>query len=356
MVVRRLQGADARGGLCPGRWHFAEGWVAGSRSSTRTLSPSRSEVAGRGGLQGHASCIFRTEKCKGLKPSPRSPHTRPHSTGRGPSVPVQAPRAGGQGAPVLCNRGAGSRSWGRTRPWFPSTCSGPLEEGCQIQPLKAPGLTVIRAWGWDVERGPWGGRGDSQGSWRCLARGEGGPQGSPCHLIPAPLRAAQGVVVAETLPVRGDESLAHPGSNSRGPSAPGPGRGVRVQRRVGCWCPAPSGGSTGAPVSPQQNPGQGLPAQHWAQAWETAGVLAGPVHGASLFWSRGLQAGRGGGGCAEAGGAAPGDGPGAPEHGCSQRKPGDLRRGWGGGRCLTSSRAPRLRPPLWPQTCPLLFP
>ena len=296
---------------------------------------------------------------KNAKASSQAPGPRTHAhtaQGGGPRSPCRHPGRVGR-EPLSCATGeqavgpGGGHGLG-----FPPRAVGPLEEGCQIQPLKAPGLTVIRAWGWDVERGPWGGRGDSQGSWRCLARGEGGPQGSPCHLTPAPLRAAQGVVVAETLPVRGDESLAHPGSNSRGPSAPGPGRGVRVQRRVGCWCPAPSGGSTGAPVSPQQNPGQGLPAQHWAQAWETAGVLAGPVHGASLFWSRGLQAGRGGGGCAEAGGAAPGDGPGAPEHGCSQRKPGDLRRGWGGGRCLTSSRAPRLRPPLWPQTCPLLFP
>lgn len=247
MVVRRLQGADARGGLCPGRWHFAEGWVAGSRSSTRTLSPSRSEVAGRGGLQGHASCIFRTEKCKGLKPSARSPHTRPHSTGRGPSVPVQAPRAGGQGAPVLCNRGAGSRSWGRARPWFPSTCSG--ASGGRLSDSASEGSRANGDQGMGVGRGagPVGRQRGQSGQLAVLGEGEGGPQGSPCHLTPAPLRAAQGVVVAETLPVRGDESLAHPGSNSRGPSAPGPGRGVRVQGRWAAGVPPPRA----APLGPQ---------------------------------------------------------------------------------------------------------
>lgn len=80
--------------------------MTGNRSSTGTLSPSRSEVTGRGGLQGHGPCIFRAEKCKGLKPSPGSLHTRPHSTGQGPSVPVQASWAGGQGAPCLVQPGS----------------------------------------------------------------------------------------------------------------------------------------------------------------------------------------------------------------------------------------------------------
>lgn len=64
----------------------------------------------------------------------------------------------------------------------------------------------------------------------------------------------------------------------------------------------PLGGSSGAPASPLAEPRPEPP--HPARAWETAGVLAGPARGASPFWNRGLQAGRGGGGCSEAGGAA----------------------------------------------------
>ena len=192
MVVRRLQGADARGGLCPGRWHFAEGWVAGSRSSTRTLSPSRSEVAGRGGLQGHASCIFRTEKCKGLKPSARSPHTRPHSTGRGPSVPVQAPRAGGQGAPVLCNRGAGSRSWGRARPWFPSTCSG--ASGGRLSDSASEGSRANGDQGMGVGRGagPVGRQRGQSGQLAVLGEGGRGPSGESVPSHPSPTQGCPG--------------------------------------------------------------------------------------------------------------------------------------------------------------------
>lgn len=164
----------------PQRRHFAKGWMAGSRSSTGTISPSRSEVAERGGLQGHGSCILRTEKRKGLKPSPGSPHTRTQRAGQGPSgSPCRHPRgAGGWGAPApapapaLCSQGADRQSWGRTWPWFGSTCSG-ASGGRQ------PDSASEGSWGcWRSGRGGgrWrGARGEAEGTVRAAGgawRGE----------------------------------------------------------------------------------------------------------------------------------------------------------------------------------------
>lgn len=119
--------------------------------------------------------------------------------------------------------------------------------------------------------------------------------------------------MAETLQVRG-ESLTHPGFNRGGPLAAGTGGasgpeagGLPVSRPLGRLPRGPSEPLSGtqaraSPPSTGSGPGR-----------LQVSCLDKPV------WTQGLQAGRGGGGRAEAGGAA-GCGPGAPEDGCSQQE------------------------------------
>ena len=98
----------ARGGPCPGGGTLLRaGWQEASRSSTGTLSPSRSEVADRGSLQGPAYSGQKNTKASSQAPGPRAlahthTHTHTHTVhGAGAlRVPVQASRGGGGPCPV----------------------------------------------------------------------------------------------------------------------------------------------------------------------------------------------------------------------------------------------------------------
>lgn len=107
---------------------------------------------------------------------PRVPAHTPTQHGAGALGPCAGILGGWAGSPLSCATGeqavspGGGHSLG-----LPPRAVEPLEEGCRIQPLKAPGAAGDQGVGVEQEQGPWGGRRDGQGSWWCLARGEGGP-------------------------------------------------------------------------------------------------------------------------------------------------------------------------------------
>lgn len=132
------------------------------------------------------------------------------------------------------------------------------------------------------------------------------------------------------LLVRGAKSLTQRAIGGRH------GKGRRVQRQGGCTRLAPSG----AQRAPQRDPGQGLPTQHWVRAWETTGVLAGQACSGTEDCRRDVE----GVDRLKLVGPPPGMDQVPREMGAQSGKPGDPRRGWGGGRCLTPSRAPAHSP------------
>lgn len=176
----------------PRRWHFAEAWMAGSRSFTGTLSPSRSEVAERGGLQGRGSCIFRTEKHKGLKPSPGSPHTRTQRGAGALRVPMQASRVGGGPLPCAARVQTGSPGGGHGLGLVPRAVEPP-EEGSRIQPLKAPGAAGDWAVGVGRGVGPTGRQRGQSGQLAVLGEGRRGPwTGESVTSHPSPAQGCPG--------------------------------------------------------------------------------------------------------------------------------------------------------------------
>ena len=112
----------ARGGPCPGGGTLLRaGWQeAGlprghsARPGVRLLTEAASKVL-----------HIQDRKTQRLQAKPRvPPHTHTYTVhGAGAlRVPVRASR--GAKGPALCSQGADRQSWGRTWPWFGSTCSG----------------------------------------------------------------------------------------------------------------------------------------------------------------------------------------------------------------------------------------